>query len=271
MTDTRPPLGQETAYPSQYDPSVLFPIARADSRAAFADADLEFDGVDIWNAWELTWLGNGNRPAVATAEIRVPASSPNLVESKSLKLYLNSFSMSPFENTAAVARTIAADLSACAGETVDVLVDLIGSQHSVARLPGYCLDTLDVSCDQWEVEPLLLQSDDSIESIVHEELYTDLLRSLCPVTSQPDIGSLAVHYHGPKIDRRCLLKYIVSFRQHNDFHEACIERMFVDIKTQCKPEKLSVYARYQRRGGLDINPFRSDFETQPRNVRIWRQ
>lgn len=269
MTDTRLPLGQETAYPSQYDPSVLFPIARADSRAALTRAEPEFDGVDIWNAWELTWLGAGNRPSVATAEIRVPASSPNLVESKSLKLYLNSFSMSQFENAAAVTAAIVRDLTACAGAIVDVRVDSIDGRHSVARLPGQCLDTLDVTCDHRDVEPLLLQAD--TETIVHEELYTDLLRSLCPVTSQPDIGSLAIHYHGPKIDRHSLLKYIVSFREHNDFHEACIERMFVDIEARCHPEKLSVYARYQRRGGIDINPFRSNFETQPRNVRIWRQ
>jgi 7-cyano-7-deazaguanine reductase len=269
VTNIRPPLGQETAYPSHYDPSVLFPIARADSRAAFLSGKPGFDGVDLWNAWELTWLGAGNRPAVATAEIRVPASSPNLVESKSLKLYLNSYSMSQFESADAVAKTMAEDLTACAGGTVDVRVDLIGNRQNVARLPGQCLDTLDVTCDQWEVEPLLLQAD--TKTIVHEELYTDLLRSLCPVTSQPDIGSLAVHYQGPRIDPRSLLKYVVSFREHNDFHEACIERMFVDIEARCHPEKLSVYARYQRRGGIDINPFRSNFETQPRNARIWRQ
>lgn len=269
MTDARPPLGQESDYPSQYDPSVLFPIARSESRAAFVDSGLPFDGVDIWNAWELTWLGAGNRPEVATVEIRVPASSPNLIESKSLKLYLNSYSMSTFKSSADVATSIGNDLTASAGATVDVQVAKVGERNDIHRLPGQCLDELDVTIDKWDVEPLLLQADAT--TIVQEELYTDLLRSLCPVTSQPDIGSLAVHYHGPKIDPRSLLKYVVSFREHNDFHEACIERMFVDIEALCRPEKLSVYARYQRRGGIDINPFRSNFETQPRNLRIWRQ
>ncbi len=271
MTDIKLPLGRETAYPDQYEPAVLFPIARQDSREAFADGELPFTGSDIWNAWELTWLGAGNLPAAATAEIRVPASSPNLVESKSLKLYLNSFAMSHFDGAAAVADTIARDLSDCAGDTVDVRVDTIssGQTEEVSRLPGQCLDALEVNCEQWDVDPGLLRADSG--NVVQEALHSHLLRSLCPVTSQPDIGSLTIHYHGPRIDPQSLLQYIVSFREHSDFHEACIERMFVDVLNRCQPQKLSVYARYQRRGGIDINPFRSNFEDRPQNLRIWRQ
>jgi len=271
VTDIKLPLGRETPYPNRYDPAVLFPIARLDSRAAFVGGALPFTGFDIWNAWELTWLGAGNLPAVATAEIRIPASSPNLIESKSLKLYLNSFAMSHFDGATTVTDTIVGDLSDCAGETVQVRIDTMSSsqRNAIACLPGQCLDALAVSCEQWDVDAGLLRADS--EDIVQEALHSHLLRSLCPVTSQPDIGSLAVHYHGPRIDPQSLLQYLVSFRQHNDFHEACIERMFVDILQRCRPEKLSVYARYQRRGGIDINPFRSNFENRPENLRIWRQ
>jgi len=271
VTDAKLPLGQETAYPDRYEAGVLFPIARGESRGALSDGALPFSGVDIWNAWELTWLGTGGLPSVATAEIRIPAASPNLIESKSLKLYLNSFSMSRFDSAASVAETIAADLSACLGAAVEVRVELITDIDTTqaCSFSGTCLDTLAVTCKQWEVEPTLLKSDP--ETIVSEELYTHLLRSLCPVTSQPDMGSIAFHYQGPKIDAESLLQYVVSFRQHNDFHEACVERMFVDILKQCQPDKLSVYARYQRRGGIDINPFRSNFEDTPPNLRLWRQ
>jgi 7-cyano-7-deazaguanine reductase len=271
VTDAKLPLGQETAYPDQYDPGLLFPIARDESRGGLSGGALPFSGVDIWNAWELTWLGTGDLPSVATAEIRIPAASPNLIESKSLKLYLNSFSMSRFESAASVAATIAADLTACLGAAVEVRVELITDIDTaqVYSFAGTCVDTLTVTCDQWEVDPTLLKSD--ADTIVSEELYTHLLRSLCPVTSQPDMGSIAFRYQGPKIDAESLLQYVVSFRQHNDFHEACVERMFVDILQHCQPEKLSVYARYQRRGGIDINPFRSNFEDAPANLRIWRQ
>jgi len=271
VTDDKLPLGQKTAYPDRYQPNVLFPIARDESRANLSCDALPFSGIDIWNAWELTWLGKGDLPSVATAEIRIPAASPNLIESKSLKLYLNSFSMSRFDSAASVAETIAADLTACLGAVIEVRVQLIADIETteVSSFSGTCLDSLAVTCEQWEVDPTLLTSDPG--TMVSEELYTHLLRSLCPVTSQPDMGSIAFHYHGPKINAGSLLQYVVSFREHNDFHEACVERMFVDILQQCRPEKLSVYARYQRRGGIDINPFRSNFEDAPPNLRIWRQ
>ena len=266
MTEPTPPLGRETAYPNEYQPAVLFPIARAESRDGRITGALPFVGVDIWNAWELTWLGPGDLPVVATLEIRVPADTPNLIESKSLKLYLNSFSMSRFDSRSAVCATIANDLSACAGADVSVSSDIDGS---IATLDGVCIDSLDVECSSWDVDASLLRCDDG--ELVDESLYTHLLRSLCPVTNQPDIGSLQLSYSGPRIDPASFLQYVVSFREHNDFHEACVERMFVDILERCRPTGLSLYARYQRRGGIDINPFRSNFEDCPGNPRLWRQ
>lgn len=273
VNDRKLPLGRHTSYPDKYAPTLLCPIARADSRGPLGlSGDLPFAGVDIWNAWELTWLGAGGLPAVATAEIRVPADSPGIVESKSLKLYLNSFAMSSFSSPAEVAETIARDLSVCVGrDTRVVVLPLVGTEaRCVSRLAGTSLDALPVACNDWEVNASLLQADR--ETIVAEDLHTHLLRSLCPVTSQPDIGSLQISYRGPRIDPASLLRYVVSYRQHNDFHEACVERMFVDLMARCAPVALSIHARYQRRGGLDINPFRSNNETdQPINLRLWRQ
>jgi 7-cyano-7-deazaguanine reductase len=266
------PLGRVTAYPEQYSPGLLYAIPRTEGRAALGLADEPpFHGVDLWNVWELTWLDAQGLPKTATAEISIPAESLNIVESKSLKLYLGSFAMSEFSAAADVAATIERDLSACAGTDVSVRIRRPLSTHgsSIARLAGHCLDTLSASCDAYEVDPGLLCAD--ADDIVSEDLYSHLLRSLCPVTSQPDNGSVMISYRGPRIDREALLRYIVSYRQHNDFHEACVERMFVDILTRCGAERLTVYARYQRRGGIDINPFRSNFEANPPNTRLWRQ
>ena len=275
MNDPKLPLGRKTGYPNKYQPAVLFAIARSESRQFLgigkAADELPFQGTDIWNAWDLTWLGPGNLPLVATAEIRIPASSPSLIESKSLKLYLGSFALSEFESAAVVSDTITRDLTTCLAEPVEVhIVPLADTEaKNVSRLPGTCLDAMAVSCDSREVDAGLLRSDP--DRVLQEELHSHLLRSLCPVTAQPDIGSLAIHYHGPGIDHAALLQYIVSYREHSDFHEACIERMFVDILERCKPEKLSIHACYQRRGGIDINPFRSNFEDHPPNLRLWRQ
>jgi 7-cyano-7-deazaguanine reductase len=267
VNETNLPLGRETAYPRTYEPKVLFAVPRNESRAAIGLCDdLPFSGVDIWNAWELTWLGPGRRPVVATAEIRIPATTANLIESKSLKLYLGSFAMTEFRSPADVRDAIARDLSGCAGGAADVALN---ADSTVAVLDGHCIDLLEVECSDWEVDAGLLQADTS--EIVEESLHTHLLRSLCPVTAQPDVGSLEITYAGPRIDPAALLRYIVSFREHNDFHEACVERIFVDISEQCRPEKLSVYARYQRRGGIDINPFRSNVGSRPGNPRLWRQ
>lgn len=271
MTEPQIPLGRVSQYPNKYDSSLLFPIARCESRDAFITGKLPFFGVDVWNAWELTWLRRDDMPVIATLEIRVPATTPQIIESKSLKLYLNSFAMSQFDNSDAVTRTIATDLSSCTQGDVEVYLQQSGdfAANSFSSAPGTCIDSTTVAASGWIIDPTILSADNS--DIVDEQLHSHLLRSLCPVTAQPDIGSLFVHYKGPRIDRETLLQYIVSFRQHNDFHEACIERMYVDILQQCDPQQLSVFARYQRRGGIDINPYRSNFEDQPRNQRLWRQ
>ena len=268
MKETKLPLGRETGYPQNYAPETLFPIPRAESRETLgiASSPLPFAGVDIWNAWELTWLGRGGLPRVATAEIRVPADSPNLVESKSLKLYLGSLAMTEFPNDEAVVTTLAKDLSAAAGTGVEVELN---PDLAVGELEGECIDALEVTCDSGDTDSGLLQADD--ENIAHESLHSHLLRSLCPVTGQPDIGSLVVNYVGPRLERASLLRYVVSFRRHQDFHEACVERIFVDILRRCRPQALSVYARYTRRGGIDINPYRSTGNERPANTRLWRQ
>jgi 7-cyano-7-deazaguanine reductase len=261
------PLGRDTDYPQKYEPEVLCPIARRDSREALGiPGALPFTGVDVWNAWELTWLGDNGRPKVAVVEIRVPAESDNLIESKSLKLYLGSFAMSRFADATHVTKTIASDLSQNVGAAVDVTLN---PNVAIAALGGTCIDGLDVDCDTWEVDAGLLAIDERV--VVDECLHSHLLRSLCPVTAQPDMGSVEIRYKGPRIDPASLLRYIASFREHNDFHEACVERMFVDIMKRCGPTSLSVYARYQRRGGIDINPFRTNGGEAPPNPRLWRQ
>ena len=264
------PLGRATSYPDQYTPDLLYAIARIEAREALGIGGAPpFLGFDIWNAWDLTWLDAGGLPQVATAEIRVPADSVNLVESKSLKLYLGSFAMSRFDTAADLAAVITRDLATCVGTDVYVVIRPSADGAGIARLPGDCLDGLQVSCDTYEVNPKLLRRHD--QALVAEDLHTNLLRSLCPVTGQPDMGSLMISYRGPRIDRAGLLRYVVSYRRHQDFHEACVERMFMDIRERCGAEQLTVYARYQRRGGIDINPFRSNFEADAPNTRLWRQ
>ena len=266
------PLGQATAYPEQYSPDLLYAIARIDARSALGiDGDLPFHGADIWNAWELTWLDSNGLPRVATAEIVIVADSVNIIESKSLKLYLGSFAMSHFESAQDVAAVLTRDLTAICGADAHVALHAPSSTGSaaVSRMPGDCIDVLPASCNSYEIDPGLLRTDTNV--LVAEDLHSDLLRSLCPVTGQPDIGSVFISYRGPKIDREGLLRYIVSYRLHKDFHEACIERMFMDIRERCDAEQLTVYARYQRRGGIDINPFRSNFESVAPNSRLWRQ
>jgi 7-cyano-7-deazaguanine reductase len=272
VTNHKLALGRETDYSDKYTPEVLDAIPRIQSRGPLGiTAELPFAGVDVWNAWDLTWLGSGKRPAAATARIVVPVESPNIIESKSLKLYLNSFAMTEFNSASDVARCIRADLSRCVESPVDVRVAPVSSTEArtVARLAGSSLDDLDVDCDDWEVNAGLLRADSG--NIVTADLHTHLLRSLCPVTAQPDLGSLQIAYRGPAVDPAGLLRYIVSYRQHSDFHESCIERMFIDIKERCQPLDLTLHARYQRRGGVDINPFRSTSSQTPRDLRLWRQ
>jgi len=268
MTD-QIPLGQATSYPDRYSPEILYAIARTDSREALElGADLPFSGTDIWNAWDLSWLDDKGLPQTAVAQISVPAESANIVESKSLKLYLDSFAMTRFATADDVAGAVLKDLSACTGSEINVDL-LVGSNvNAVEDFPGRCIDELDVACDQYDIDPSLLSAGNDV---VEESLHSHLLRSLCPVTSQPDAGSVLVSYRGPRIDPAGLLQYVVSFRNHNDFHEACVERMFLDISARCNPEQLTVHACYQRRGGIDINPYRSNQEGAATNYRLWRQ
>jgi 7-cyano-7-deazaguanine reductase len=264
------PLGREVPYPEHYDPTLLFPVPRAEGRAKLAlGATLPFTGVDVWNAYELSWLGPKGKPHVALAVITVPCESPAIVESKSFKLYLNSFSQTSLAGADAVREAIARDVSAACGSAVDVLLTPVDRPVGVTPMAGESLDALDVEIVDYVPNPALLSASDRV---VEESLVSDLLKSNCPVTGQPDWASVQVRYRGPKIDRAGLLAYIVSFREHSDFHEHCVERMFVDLLARCRPECLSVYARYTRRGGLDINPFRTSWEAgAPPNVRTARQ
>lgn len=263
------PLGRNTPSPDHYDPGVLCPVPRQPARRALgieSDA-LPFTGEDIWNAWELSWLLPGGKPVVAQAELRFPADSPAIIESKSLKLYLNSLNQSQFESRDQVQQVLHRDLSQVAGAPVAVAVSDLRS-GTTGDLPGICLDGLAVETAEYQVNPALLEAG---ERVVSEQLHSHLLRSLCPVTGQPDWASILVDYRGPAIDRSGLLRYLVSYRQHREFHEQCVERIYLDIQARCRPQQLSVSARYLRRGGLDINPCRSSHPVHWRNRRLQRQ
>lgn len=265
------PLGRRVEYLGEYDPSLLFPIGRTVGRSELSiEAPLPFHGVDIWNAFEVSWLGSGGLPRIAVAEIRVSADSVNIVESKSVKLYLNSFNQSRFNSVEEVSATIERDL----GRAVDgdVTVSLIlSAQFSVldCRQPeGICLDGQELVVEHYSPVPTLLQTG---ASHAEETLYSHLLRTLCPVTGQPDWATVTIDYSGPVIDHQGLLAYLVSFRQHQGFHESCVERIFMDIMTYCKPAQLTVGARFTRRGGIDINPVRSTIMMVFPNRRLARQ
>ncbi|WP_298600347.1 NADPH-dependent 7-cyano-7-deazaguanine reductase QueF [Zoogloea sp.] len=253
------PLGKAVAYAEHYDPALLFPIPRQGKRdeIGIAEAELPFVGEDIWNAYELSWLDLRGKPVVALAHFIVPAVSPNLIESKSLKLYLNSFNQTRLAGVDELVATLTRDLSAAAGAPVLVQVAPLSTrpQRPMGYPKGILLDGLEIDVDLYTPEPALLSADTS-RAPVTEMLYSHLLKSNCLVTGQPDWAMLVVRYTGAPIDREGLLRYIISFRQHNEFHEQCVERVFVDILRQCQPSALSVFARYTRRGGLDINPYR---------------
>lgn len=269
------PLGRPVAYCEQYAPSLLFPIARAGKRAeiSVADSALPFVGEDLWNAYELSWLTPKGKPVVALGEFRVPAQSPCLIESKSLKLYLNSFNQTAFDDVEAVRITLERDLSAHAGAPVAVSLrplDTPGAR-TLGAPEGVLLDTLDIAIDTYTPTPAFLTTAPGAAPVT-ETLYSHLLKSNCLVTGQPDWGMLVVRYSGAPIAHAGLLRYIVSFRQHNEFHEQCVERVFMDITRRCAPQRLEVWARYTRRGGLDINPYRASHAlTPPPNVSEVRQ
>jgi 7-cyano-7-deazaguanine reductase len=265
------PLGRATPYRHDYDPDLLFAVSRAEGRASLGLAPpLPFHGVDLWTAYELSWLDNQGRPVVAVLTAVFPADSANLIESKSLKLYLNSFSMSRFAAEEDVSRAITRDLSAACGSEVEISLASASATAvaEIAVLPGELIDAADIACTAYAPDPSLLQA---AGELVEETLHSHILRSLCPVTGQPDTGSILIDYRGPRLDRAALFAYLVSFRQHADFHELCVERIFCDLLAHCRCEALTVYARYNRRGGIDINPFRSNVAERPQPMRAWRQ
>ncbi|OOG58404.1 NADPH-dependent 7-cyano-7-deazaguanine reductase QueF [Rhodanobacter sp. B05] len=272
-TPEHSPLGKATVYADRYDPSLLFPIPRADKRAEIGVAEpLPFHGVDIWNAYELSWLDGRGKPVVAMAEFHVPAVSPNIIESKSFKLYLNGFAQERITDADALTATLMHDLSTAAGAVVNVQLRHANAVAlPVVDLDGHLLDGQDIAIDHYGPPDAGFLQADATATPVAETLVSHLLRSNCPVTGQPDWGSVQIAYRGAPIDHAGLLRYLVSFRTHNEFHEQCAERMFVDLMQRCAPLQLSVYARYTRRGGLDINPFRSSTPATPGNPRTVRQ
>ena len=273
-------LGKTSAYIDQYDPTLLFPLPRLAKREEIgAGANTPFFGADLWTAYELSWLNLRGKPQVALVHFTIPCETPNLVESKSFKLYLNSFNNSLFGDVSEVQAKLRADISEAVWRGAPVAgsigVRLLASDQfetlRIKELEGLLLDRLDVECTQYQPAPELLRANHEATPVT-ETLTSHLLKSNCLVTGQPDWGSVQIQYTGAQIDQEGLLQYLVSFRNHNEFHEQCVERIFMDIWTRCQPIKLSVYARYTRRGGLDINPFRTSHPgALPANVRTARQ
>lgn len=268
-------LGQKTTYKDHYDPTLLQAVPRSLNRQQIQidEANLPFSGADIWTLYELSWLNPKGVPQVAIGEVRLPATTPNIIESKSFKLYLNSLNQTPYASYKEVEAVLQRDLTQCARGYVSVkLFDLNDPTYqSIAPFPGQNIDHLDITIDRYQFDPTLLENATEAQ-IVEETLNSDLLKSNCLITNQPDWGSVQIHYSGNKINREALLRYIISFRHHNEFHEQCVERIYCDIQRFCQPDKLMVYARYTRRGGLDINPYRcSHPELIPAINRLIRQ
>ena len=281
-------LGKPSAYIDQYDASMLFPIARAAKRSEIGiGGDAPFFGADMWTVFELSWLNLRGKPQVALAHITVPCESPNIIESKSFKLYLSSFNNTPFADADAVKARLRSDVSeavwrdasgtgqssgtAAPSVGVKILLPELFDREPIYELDGLSLDRLDIECSRYTPAPDLLRVM-PLEAPVTEVLTSNLLKSNCLVTGQPDWGSVRISYSGAPIEQEGLLQYLVSFRNHNEFHEQCVERIFMDIWSRCKPTRLAVYARYTRRGGVDINPFRTSYpQALPQNTRTARQ
>ena len=275
------PLGKATAYTDHYDPTLLFPIPRADKRREIGVVDTPpFFGADLWTSFELSWLNPRGKPQVAIAHFTVPCETPHIIESKSFKLYLGSFTNTQYADVAQVLARLRADLNEAlwrgapamqSGVGVKILLPEMFDREPVHELDGLSLDRLDIECTRYTPAPDLLRAK-VVDQPVTEVLTSNLLKSNCLVTGQPDWGSVQIVYSGPQIDQEGLLQYLVSFRNHNEFHEQCVERIFMDIRARCQPTRLAVYARYTRRGGLDINPFRTSYpQALPKNVRTARQ
>lgn len=265
------PLGKTVAYSNIYNADLLFAIPRKTKRDQIqVPTPLPFKGIDIWNSFEFSWLNTKGKPVISILEVVVPCDSPNIFEAKSFKLYLNSFHQTKFDSQAILRELLIKDLSAITQSDVKVTIWALTAitQSPLNHFKGLCLDDLDISCDIYNVDPTLLTT--SSEAVT-ETVYSDLLKSNCLMTEQPDWGSIQISYSGAKINHEGLLRYLVSFRNHTEFQEQCIERIFMDITRQCAPATLSVYARYTRRGGIDINPFRSTENDLPVNNRLGRQ
>ena len=267
-------LGQQTKYAEKYDRTLLQLVPRRLNRDQLnITATQPFTvGADIWTAYEISWLNPKGVPQVAIADVSIDFRSENLIESKSFKLYLNSFNQTAFADFADVQQTLKRDLQDCAQGEVNVRLNSLAdyTAQPIVALSGECIDAQDIEVRDYAFNAALLNHCTG-EHLVEETLVSHLLKSNCLITQQPDWGSLQIHYVGKQINREQLLRYIISFRQHNEFHEQCVERIFCDLMQYAKPEKLTVYARYTRRGGLDINPYRSNFEPLPQNVRLARQ
>ncbi|MGX9418756.1 NADPH-dependent 7-cyano-7-deazaguanine reductase QueF [Vibrio sp. RC27] len=267
-------LGKNVSYVNKYDASLLQSVPRSLNRDDLNLGEvLPFKGCDIWTLYEISWLNSKGLPQVAVGHVTLPATSPNLIESKSFKLYLNSFNQTTFDSWIDVTDRLISDLSNCAGEKVDVELKAIEdfAHQRIGTMEGDCIDYQDIDIKNYQFDASLLENAISGE-IVEETLHSHLLKSNCLITNQPDWGSVEIQYRGHKINRESLLRYIISFREHNEFHEQCVERIFTDIQRYCQPEFLVVYARYTRRGGLDINPYRSSENTHPANLaRMARQ
>ena len=268
-------LGKTTKYSANYDASLLQAVPRQLNRSQLNIdcSSLPFNGEDVWYGYELSWLNNKGKPVVAVAEFRFPCSSKNIVESKSFKLYLNSFNQTKFSDMASVEKQLQQDLSKVALAQAQVKLFKVTDCPALAisHEPATCLDELDIDVEKYDIEPSLLLSDNNANEQVTEALVSHLLKSNCLITNQPDWASIYINYTGKKINHQGLLKYLISFRQHNEFHEQCVERIFCDIKKHCQVEELTVFARYTRRGGLDINPYRSTSTNPAPALRTLRQ
>ncbi|WP_241647737.1 NADPH-dependent 7-cyano-7-deazaguanine reductase QueF [Rosenbergiella metrosideri] len=267
-------LGKSTAYISDYQPSLLQAVPRSLNRDSLQldGAQLPFHGEDFWTLYELSWLNENGIPQVAIGDVALPASSQNLIESKSFKLYLNSFNQTRFSDWHSVEQTLVRDLSECAQGEVRVTLHRLSefAAQPIDNFAGEVIDEQDITVDDYQFNRDYLR-DAALGEWVEETLVSHLLKSNCLITQQPDWGSVMIHYKGKKIDREALLRYLLSFRQHNEFHEQCVERIYMDIMALCEPEALTVYARYTRRGGLDINPWRTNQHFSPHNRRLARQ
>lgn len=269
-------LGSAVPYTQTYTPSLLCSLPRSDGRATLGleNHALPFEGMDIWTAYELSWLDLQGKPVVACGIFYFPCQSPGMIESKSFKLYLNSFNQTRFSSFQDVKKTLVLDLSFAVQDSVEVDIyparDFFRVCPVAGTYPGDCIDDLAVVINEYRVNPGLLTCADTPD-VVQETLHSHLLKTNCPVTGQPDWASICIHYRGRPIQREALLKYLCSYRLEADFHEQCIEQIFRDVLQRCQCERLTIEARYVRRGGLDINPFRSNCGEKPLGLRLARQ